>query len=281
MKELLTLCDDSPTSQYVPKNRPGQHDHDYIFKSGQRKLLVSEINFLTNYSHLSDTVLYIGASPGIHLNTLIKLFPNIKNWIFYDIHEIKVQPSDSITIINEYFTPTDAIAYSSKPILFISDIRSYPRNIGKPPPKVADSIIERDMKLQKECIENGKFAMSMLKFRMPWKEGITEYFDGMLIYEPWSGEYSPELRLITDGSSTKKYNHITVDNQMYHYNKYVRPKLYPSLYELNLKHKYHDQLIELEVVRTYLETIRGVSGDGAVQFIKDICEPIKESPSLT
>ena len=89
MKELLILRDESPTSQYVPKNRPGQHDHDYIFKSGQRKLLVSEINFLTNYSHLSNTVLYIGASPGIHLNTLIKLFPNIKNWIFYDIHEIK------------------------------------------------------------------------------------------------------------------------------------------------------------------------------------------------
>ncbi len=84
-----------------------------------------------------------------------------------------------------------------------------------------------------------------------------------------------------DSLSTVSYTHLKIDNQMYHYNKYVRPKLYPSLYELNLKHKYHDQLIELEVVKTYLKTIKNVSGDEVVQFIKDICEPIRESPLLT
>ena len=41
---------------------------------GQRKLLISEIEFLTKYSRKNDTILYIGAAPGIHINILIHLY---------------------------------------------------------------------------------------------------------------------------------------------------------------------------------------------------------------
>ena len=51
---------------------------------GQRKLLFSEIEFLTLYGHLAKTVVYAGAAPGTHINYLSKeLFPEHK-WVLVD-----------------------------------------------------------------------------------------------------------------------------------------------------------------------------------------------------
>src|SRR5271170_7957656 len=50
---------------------------------GQRKLLLNEIEFLTVYGDRSDTIIYIGAADGLHLEYLSKLFPN-HNFILYD-----------------------------------------------------------------------------------------------------------------------------------------------------------------------------------------------------
>jgi hypothetical protein len=41
---------------------------------GQRKLLLTEVNFLTNYSDLSKNIIYIGAAPGHHIEFLSTLF---------------------------------------------------------------------------------------------------------------------------------------------------------------------------------------------------------------
>ena len=41
---------------------------------GQRKLLLTEVNFLTNYSDLSKNINYIGAAPGHHIEFLSTLF---------------------------------------------------------------------------------------------------------------------------------------------------------------------------------------------------------------
>lgn len=287
MEDICQLRDNAPETAYIPKNRPGERDCPYLYKSGQRKLLVSEINFLTRYGNRSDTVLYAGAGPGTHLNVLIELFPSIKKWIFYDPQEIKVNKdahAAEITIVNDYFTADNAREYADKNILFISDIRSFPRNMGKPPPYIANEAIVRDMKLQKDCITNGKFVMSLLKFRMPWKVGQTLYYDGSLFLEPWSGEYSPELRLATDGSVQRTYSHSKLDNQMYHYNRNVRPNIHQNLKQLNLKHHYRDQLIELEVVKRYLITIRQTPApqldEAAVTFIHRYCELMRPSPHL-
>ena len=283
--DLYYLPENAPETKYMPKNRPGEHDCPYIHKSGQRKLLISEINFLTRYSHLADTILYVGAAPGTHLNVLIELFPNINKWIFYDPQPIKVNRdshSAKVVVINKYFTEENAAEYSDQNVLFISDIRSLPRNVDKPPPDVADQAIIRDMKLQKDCVTNGKFLMSLLKFRMPWKGSDTTYFDGRLFIEPWSGEYSPELRLITNGLNQKIYSHSKLDNQMYHYNRNVRPTIYQKLKDMNLKHHYRDQLIELEVVKSYLKNIRRIREDDESirNFINAYCELMKPSPHL-
>lgn len=48
--------------------------------NGQRKLLLSEIQFLSFYSSINDTqlVIYIGSAPGQHLSILSHMFPNLK-----------------------------------------------------------------------------------------------------------------------------------------------------------------------------------------------------------
>ena len=57
-------------------------------KWGQRKLLITEIDFLTRYYDYyrkgeKKYLLYVGASPGIHINYLIYMFP-VLNYILYD-----------------------------------------------------------------------------------------------------------------------------------------------------------------------------------------------------
>ena len=57
---------------------------------GQKKLLFSEIYFLTivsKYVNINDCILvYVGASPGSHINILNKLFPDLY-FVLYDKKE--------------------------------------------------------------------------------------------------------------------------------------------------------------------------------------------------
>lgn len=280
MTDFQQITDLSPETKYVPKDNPGVKDCDFIYKSGQRKLFVSELYFLTKYGSLSDTVIYAGASPGTHINSLIPLFPNIKKWILYDPDEIKVSPSNNVIIINDYFTVDEAKKYVDEKALFISDIRSYKsKNVGKVPIQKANSTIKRDMELQKQIVMHGNYAMSTLKFRLPWDKGQTEYFNGNLFLTPWLGEYSPELRLITDGSQSKIYDHAKLDNQMYHYNSIIRRQVY----ELPFQHTYQDQMLELSFVQEYIAQTHDLNNEALEaacrEFIHKNCEIFKESPT--
>lgn len=287
MSDLYMITDTSPEKQYIPKNKPGIHDCQFIFKSGQRKLLISEINFLTRYSHLSNTVVYAGAAPGMHLNILIMMFPSITNWILYDPKAIKVSNlynDIEVVVINNYFTEEEAEKYAGDNVLFISDIRSYDSNTGKVPVKKANETIKKDMDLQRKLVQAGKFSMSYLKFRLPWETGITSYFNGKLYLTPWLGEYSPELRLATDGKEFTDYNNTKIDNKMYYYNTVVRRHKHSFIEKLNFKHIYQDQALELSIIKDYYHNIKDIDYDEvdeeASRFIHKYCDTIKKSPHL-
>lgn len=71
---------------------------------GQRKLLMSEIEFLTNYATDNCTVVYVGAAPGTHINYMSNvLFPKL-NFILIDPLRFNVSETDKIKIVNEWFT---------------------------------------------------------------------------------------------------------------------------------------------------------------------------------
>ena len=254
----MLITETIPEIVYTSKNKPGIRDNINNYKSGQRKLLITEIQFLTLYSHLSTTVVYVGSAPGHHLNILIGLFPNIKKWIFFDPSETRVKEGVDIEVHKRKFTIEDAIAYCDHKPLFISDIRGYEtQNMGKVPIDYADSTIQADMDLQKEWVNKGQFVMSSLKFRLPWKSGIyTKYFGGLLYTTPWLGEYSPELRLFTTGKTYKQYEHKKIDNQMYWYNTVKRREIFQELKDKNYLQVDYDQLLECQIVRDYLQQIQ-------------------------
>lgn len=67
---------------------------------GQRKLLLSEIEFLTHYAREGDVVLYAGAAPGNHVRFLAEnMFPRLR-FILVDPARFECLPTEHIQIRN-------------------------------------------------------------------------------------------------------------------------------------------------------------------------------------
>lgn len=116
------LTPSSPRLPYQSGRKPP------IFHSGQRKLFFGELQFFLQYLKEDDAiVVYIGSSPGHHLNALFPLFPRLR-WHNYDIRppQYDYQGYD-VTIYPRYFTDEDAHSWGviarTNPVYFISDIR--------------------------------------------------------------------------------------------------------------------------------------------------------------
>jgi hypothetical protein len=123
------LDDDFPVLKYRPR-RPDEDRSTVHF--GQRKLHLSEIEFLTNFcKEISETnnkitLIYAGAAPGTHISKLSSMFPFI-DFVLVDPAAFIVKPTERIKVIQDYFT--DSLAekmlseYKNSLRLFISDIR--------------------------------------------------------------------------------------------------------------------------------------------------------------
>jgi hypothetical protein len=70
-----------------------QHDADRLTNyfrqvnqhKGQLKLLLSEIDFLTDFARHGDTVVYAGATCGSHLPILARMFKDLRlSWHLFD-----------------------------------------------------------------------------------------------------------------------------------------------------------------------------------------------------
>jgi hypothetical protein len=70
---------------------------------GQRKLLLSEIEFLTHYAEPGITVVYAGAAPGTHIPYLAGLFPGV-SFVLVDPNKFNCVSSGRIVVRQEYFT---------------------------------------------------------------------------------------------------------------------------------------------------------------------------------
>ena len=159
---------------------------------GQRKLLLAEIEFLTEVSKPGDLVLYAGAAPGTHINYLSEsLFPELR-WVLVDPAPFEAVQTDKITIINDYFTDELADAYRGRAALFISDIRALTDESDS---ALVESQVRADMDAQRSWTERVRARWSMLKFRLPYSPGATPYFSGVCHFQVWSGRTSTETRL--------------------------------------------------------------------------------------
>jgi len=139
---------------------------------GQRKLLMSEIEFLTEYSRPGQTVVDAGAAPGHHTNFLSTMFPDLF-FVLVDPSPFCCHKTDKIKIIQDFFTDELAEKYSDQDVLFISDIRTWqPEKRKKYQAKQQKDEVERcvdwDHQAQMNWHNTIKPSWSMLKFRLPY-----------------------------------------------------------------------------------------------------------------
>ena len=185
---------------------------------GQRKLLIAEIEFIAEYSHLSNDVVYAGAGPGYHIVQLAELFPK-KMFYLYDPREFapELREAKNVKLFKEYFTDKTAALYKNS--LFISDIRTSGSNF--------EEEVMYNMDQQRKWCEIMKPIMASLKFRFPFfssslLEERIEYFTGRIMLQPWVGRDSAETRLWTNCKKYKKYDPQEYTEQMFYYNKCLR-----------------------------------------------------------
>ena len=120
---LRIITSDFPREKY--RRRRGEEKTALHW--GQRKLLMSEIEFLTPYYHEGGVMIYAGAAPGKHCYRLAEMFPNFEfHWVDPSPFNCKEHPR--ITLDQNFFT--DELAYKlkekykDKKRFFVSDIRT-------------------------------------------------------------------------------------------------------------------------------------------------------------
>ena len=250
-------------------------------KHGQLKNFVSELQFITMYWDPVKipklTVLYIGAGPGHHLVTLIRMFPTI-NWELYDLQQFAKGLYDlpNVTMYEKYFEPEDFPRYSMRNDVFlICDIRNLTYSQGgktrwswNNEKKALD-----DMKLQESWVLAIRPMYAYLKFRLPYaeKEVLTrlgktwEYLDGLVYVQPWIGHTSSETRLIVqrpngkDDYAKKQWDYSKFERQMYYHNSVRRLLRYSSDYKIEYSSDdrfvlgdYYDSVMTMEILASYL-----------------------------
>lgn len=229
------LPEDWPRVQY--ERRTGELKT--VIHWGQRKLLMSEIEFLNLYPRSRELhVVYAGAAPGTHTAYLSSLFPNI-TFHLVDPAPFTVKPTPKIRLYQGFFTHTLAHQFRNDyggKILFVSDIRTADSEIQEE--KEVDESVRSDMQMQMEWHMIMRPLRSMLKFRLPWTNGTTRYLAGEIYLPVWGPITTTETRLITHENSLEvvEYDNKKYEEQMFYFNTRVRPNMFP--------HGYHGQGID-------------------------------------
>ena len=205
---------------------------------GQRKLALAEVDFLSRNAHLSRTVVYAGAGPGIHFPVIARLFPEHR-FILYDLtpyefadlssarqKQFRLDAESAASVMSRidarvgYFTDETAAELADEfdgDVLFISDIRTGSSSL-KPGISV-EARRKKERAFEEQVMENQTaqlrwaetmgFRAAQLKFRLPYgigdgggkyAEGSKyEYADGIAYLQAYPPLCSTETRLEVAG----------------------------------------------------------------------------------
>jgi cap2 methyltransferase len=257
----MIIDSDYPRAVYQRRKWDAKKD---IRHWGQRKLLFSEILFLTRWGHLSTNIVYAGAAPGAHIPYLSGLFPN-HTFVLVDPNPFQVEESEKIRIINGYFTNEIAKEYSEKGVLFVSDIRT--ADYRQMTPIENEQYIIKDNEAQIQWITIMKPVKSMLKFRCPYPDLIkepTRMYKGQIFIQAWAPPTSTETRLVVDDSlEMHDYDNYAYEEQLFHHNSVVRFQQFDQPIKAEGLGKGFDDSVEVvilsEFLQKYPEYIKGQS----------------------
>lgn len=257
--------------------RTRTNDFKLTLHLGQRKLLLGCIQFLNDYGHMADIVVYAGAAPGHNIIILSNLFPNI-TFNLYDPRDFDKSLSkiDQINVFQEYFTDKIAKQYKKKRVLFISDIRT-----GSITDTDFEGQIQQNNEMQRKWHDLIKPKMGMYKFRLPYKPGKTHYMDGIIRLQAWGPQTTTETRLIVP----KIYNMVEYDNtlyesQMFHFNVIVRQwGIYPSQIQSVKDTKLcdcYDCRLEIDILSNWITSMYDVENEKLYMSIDKLSEQISQ-----
>ena len=239
-----TLLENDPKKVY--HSRKGQLKT--VIHWGQRKLLMSEIEFL----HMEPppleqrcVVIYAGAAPGTHVAILSELFPEHR-FILVDPATFTVR-ADGDRIITRQEMFTDDLAQRLKVeyeegwhMLFVPDVRSSDYLLFSK--EEDERRIKGDMEAQAQWHTILNPHKSMLKFRLPYTPGTTRYLKGDILLPVWGPITTTECRLVVAGGGKKsvgdddsgeeerevvEYDHTEHEQKMFYFNTVTRPAFYP------------------------------------------------------
>lgn len=184
---------------------------------GQRKLLIAEIYFLMKYSHLSNSIVYVGASNCLRIPILCRLFPN-KHFVMF---ELKSFPHSVVKFSRKYPKQLTLKVQKFPPqalpedFILVSDLHS--------------DVLKED---EKKWLKMFKPIAAMISFCLPYidtkdkeSDKIVNYFQGKMLKQAWSGIKSSETRMILTRNdiengeaieySARKYESILFEHNIY------------------------------------------------------------------
>lgn len=258
------LSPDAPRQPY----RRREDEEKSTVHWGQRKLLMSEIEFLLQTLDTKNryTVVYAGAAPGTHVRILADMFPS-HTFILVDPAPFTVRPERGRIVIHQTMF-TDELAHelrSNHPhMLFISDVRSCDPDLHSE--EVHTERIKADMQAQARWHRILRPHKSMLKFRLPYAPGSTVYLKGEVYLPVWGPPSTTECRLVVDtDAGTRTYDHTEHEEKMFHFNTVTRPALYPHTVRggCGIDHCY-DCTAEVGILGAYLRAARMDDSDRSV-----------------
>ena len=181
--------------------RPSPYAARTALHIGQRKLLLSEVDFLTDYAREGDTVVYAGSAPGVHMPFLASLFRAKRlKFELYDPRRFvmpkgRTEALSRIATHQEYFTDEVAARYAGRDeVLFISDIRT-----GVPGTEENEARVAADMEAQRRWTKIMNPRAAMLKYRPPYSSDAPfEYLDGEVRVQAWAPRSTTEGRLVAE-----------------------------------------------------------------------------------
>jgi len=248
----MTITPDHPRRKYYSRE---WEEKKNVQHWGQRKLLLSEILFLTRWGHLASTVLYVGASPGFHIKYLMTLFPD-HNFILVDPNPFQIEASERITLHNRLFDEEMAQSFAGQKLLFISDIRTADhRQMSL---KENEQMVAKDNEAQIKWVQILKPIKAMLKYRCPYAnviDGGSQMFKGTLFLQAWAPPSSTETRLVVDDSfELTTYDHLAYEEWLFHHNSVDRLKTYSQPIQTGGLDQSYDASMEVLILAEYLET---------------------------
>ena len=214
---------------------------------GQRKLLLSEIQLLTEHYRVKANkdkhplLAYVGSAPGTHLLFLHRLFPRVRFVLWdgapFDPRLRTDAPPGVFELRNEFFDDRVCRQLLEKvgskslggqggaPLIFVCDIRS-----SEPDPAKFEARVMLDMLAQKRWVETLRPALSLLKFRLPFtlRAGdVVTYLRGKLLYGIWPPPTSAETRLLVKRADVGHdkdvaYDYAAYEQVLYHHNAVTR-----------------------------------------------------------